>query len=73
MSVEEKNSYIKNLEYDLDLDPEEIEAEIYANIGEDRDPEWLQDWADALYERSIKMCKLCEIYEKAANQADALI
>lgn len=69
MSTDATNTYIKGLEYDLDLEPEEIEAEVYANITEDRDPNWLLDWAEALESRGEKMRELCEIYERAAEQA----
>lgn len=69
MSAEEKNAYIKGLEYDFDLDPEDLEADIYANITAEHDSDWLLDWASALESRAEKMRELCEIYEQAAEQA----
>ena len=70
MSVEEKRSYIRKLEYDTDLDPEAIDAEICANIDAEDDPAELGEWAEVLWDRCANMRDINAVYEEAAEKAE---
>ena len=53
MSAEEKNAYIKGLEYNFDLDPEDLEADIYSKPQSTTSDSLNRAWVNALFARDV--------------------
>ena len=62
MSAEEKNAYIKGLEYNFDLDPEDLEADIYSKPQSTTSDSLNRAWVNAPTSYSLNIQESLRFY-----------
>lgn len=68
---EAKLDWLRNIEYDVDLDAESVKPELEASISTAEDFDDVYDLADICFERAEKLKALAEAYEVYGDYAQA--